>query len=55
MNPTETDYKKIRPLFEALRRNCLSQGSGEYNFIDEKIMPFKGKNFLKRDMLNRPH
>ena len=29
---------KIRPLFEALRQNCLSQELEEHNSIDEQII-----------------
>ena len=37
---------KIRPLFEMLRQNCLSQKSEEHNSIEEQMIPFKGRSFL---------
>ena len=46
---------KIRPLFEALRQNYLSQEPEEYTSIDEQIMPFKDRRFLRRYMPNKPH
>ena len=46
---------KMRPLFEALRQNCLSQEPEEYNLIDEQIIPFKGRSFLRRYMPNKRH
>ena len=46
---------KIRPLFEALRQNCLSQQPEEYNSINEQIISFKGRSFLRRYMSNKPH
>ena len=46
---------KVRPLFEALRQNCLPQEPEEYNSIDEQITSFKGRSFLRRYMPNKPH
>ena len=46
---------KIRPLFEALRQNCLSQQPEEYNSINEQIISFKGRSLLRRYMSNKPH
>ena len=45
----------IRPLFEALRQNCLSQEPEEYNSINEQIIPFKGRRFLHGYMPNKSH
>ena len=39
---------KICPLSEMLRQNCLSQKPEEHNSIDEQIVPFKGRSFLRR-------
>ena len=46
---------KIRPLFEHLRKNCVKQIPEEHNSIDERMIPFKGRSFLRRYMLNKPH
>ena len=46
---------KIRPQFEALRQNCLSQEPEEYNSIDEQIIPLKGRSFLRPYMPNKSH
>ena len=46
---------KVRPLFEALRQNCLPQEPEEYNSIDEQIISFKGRSFLRRYMPNKLH
>ena len=42
-------------MFEALRQNYLSQEPEEYSSIDEQIMPFKDRRFLRRYMPNKPH
>ena len=46
---------KIRPLFEHLRKNCVKQIPEVHNSIDERMVPFKGRSFLRRYMLNKPH
>ena len=46
---------KIRPLFEVLRQNCLSQELEEHNSTDEQIIPFKGSSFLRCYMPNKSH
>ena len=45
---------KIRPLLEMLRQNCLSQKPEEHNSIDEQMIPFKGRSFLRRYMPQKP-
>ena len=45
---------KIRPLFEILRQNSLSQKPEEHNSIDEQMIPFKGRSFLRRYMPQKP-
>ena len=45
---------KIRPLFEMLRQNCLSQKPEEQNSIDAQMIPFKGRSFLRRYMPQKP-
>ena len=45
---------KIRPLFEMLRQNCLSQKPQEHNSTDEQTIPFKGRRFLRRYMPQKP-
>ena len=45
---------KIRPLFEMLRQDCLSQKPEEHNSIDEQMIPFKGRSFLRRYMPQKP-
>ena len=39
---------KIHPLFERLRQNCLTQIPEKHNNIDKKMIPFKGRSFLRR-------
>lgn len=46
---------KVRPLFEMLRQNCISQEPEEHNSIDEQMIPFKGRSFLRRYMPKKPH
>ena len=46
---------KLRPLFGALRQNCLSQEPEEYNSIDKQIILFRGRNSLRHYMPNKPH
>ena len=46
---------KIRPIFEKLRQNCVSMIPEEYISIDEQIIPFKGRSFLRRYMPKKPH
>ena len=46
---------KIRPLFEVLKQNCLSQEPEEYNSIDEQIITFKDRSFLCGYMPNKPY
>ena len=45
---------KIRPLFQILRQNSLSQKPEEHNSIDEQMIPFKGRSFLRRYMPQKP-
>ena len=45
---------KIRPLLEMLRQNCLSQKPEEHNSIDEQMIPFKGRSFIRRYMPQKP-
>ena len=46
---------KIRPLFEVLKKNCLSQEPEEYNSIDEQITTFKDRRFSCCYMPNKPY
>ena len=46
---------KIRPLFEVLKKNCLSQEPEEYNSIDEQIITFKDRRFSCCYMPNKPY
>ena len=41
---------KIRPIFEKLRQNCITQTPEEYYSVDEQIIPFKGRSILRRYM-----
>ena len=45
---------KIRPFFEKLRQNCLAVDPEEHNSIDEQIIPYKGRSFLRRYMPKKP-
>ena len=44
---------KIRPIFEKLRQNCVTQTPEEYNSLDEQMI--KGRSFLRRYMPRKPH
>ena len=44
---------KIRPLFEPLKKNCVKQIPEEHNSIDEQMIPFKGRSFLRHYMPNK--
>ena len=44
---------KIRPIFEKLRQNCITQTPEEYNSLDEQMI--KGRSFLRRNMLKKPY
>ena len=46
---------KIRPLFEPLKKNCVKQIPEEHNSIDEQMILFKGRSFLRHYMPNKPH
>ena len=45
---------KIRPIFEKLQQNCLVVDPEEHNSINEQIIPFKGRSFLRRYMPKKP-
>ena len=45
---------KIRPLIDRIR-NLLKIEVEECHVVDETIIPFKGKSFLKKYMKNKPH
>ena len=45
---------KIRPLLEMLRQDCLSQKPEEHNSIDEQMIPFKDRSFLRSYMPEKP-
>ncbi|KRY03083.1 PiggyBac transposable element-derived protein 3 [Trichinella patagoniensis] len=45
---------KIRPLIESIRQSCLRLEQEEYQSIDEKIIPYKGRNKLKQYIPKKP-
>ena len=45
---------KIQPLLSSMRKNMLKVDSEERNSIDEQIIPFKGRSYLKQ-YKNKPH
>ena len=45
---------KIRSVFEKFRQNCLALDPEEHNSIDEQIIPFKERSFLRRYMPKKP-
>ena len=54
-NESKDRLFKIRSLFERLRKNCVKQIPEEHNSIDEQMVSFKGRSFLRRCMPNKPH
>lgn len=45
---------KIRPLLESLRKQCLLVAPEQRQSVDEQIIPFKGKNRLRRYLPKKP-
>ena len=46
---------KIRPWLNDLWKNCLSVSPEEHNSVNKILVPFKGRNFLRQYMPNKPH
>ena len=45
---------KVRPMITKLRQNCLNKECEEMNSIDERMIPFKGRNKMKQYVKNKP-
>ena len=46
---------KIRPLLDSLKAKMYQLEPEEHHSIDEQIIPFKGRSFLKQYNKNKPH
>ena len=59
LNISEEEKKdrvwKLRPWLSCLRGQFLLVSPEEYQSVDEIMVPFKGKSFLKQYMPNKPH
>ena len=59
LNISEEEKKdrvwKLRPWLSCLRGQFLLVSPEEYQAVDEIMVPFKGKSFLKQYMPNKPH
>ena len=45
---------KVRPLITKVRKNCIKIECEENNSIDERMVPFKGRNKMKQYIKNKP-
>jgi hypothetical protein len=54
-DPAHDKLYKIRPLIDGLRLNLNCIPPEEHQSIDEQIIPFKGRSFLKQYIKNKPH
>lgn len=47
---------KIRPWLDLFRKQCLEITPGEYNMVDDQMVPFKGKCIpIRQYVKNKPH
>lgn len=52
-NPDDR-FWKVRPLFESIRKYCLTLKTGMYLSIDEQMIPYRGDLNIKQYIKNKP-